>query len=94
MTTKKDHLTKGYLNFIEEVKKIIDVDIFPNLEDVDITDVLLFFNISFMGCDDYEDIIRGLIMINGVEISDEKFKILLPITTKYINDLKLFLKTN
>ena len=69
--TKKEHLTKEYLKFIQEMKTIIDCDIFPSLDEVDITDILLFFNITFVGMDYYCDIIKNLIHMNHYEITDE-----------------------
>jgi hypothetical protein len=91
--TKKEHLTKEYLKFIQEIKSVVDCDIFPSLDEVDITDILLFFNITFVGLDDYSDIIKNLMHMNHYDITDEQFNIVIPIITKYINDLKLFLKT-
>ena len=91
--TKKEHLTKEYLKFIQEIKSVIDCDIFPSLDEVDITDILLFFNITFVGMDDYSDIIKNLMHMNHYDITDKQFDTVIPIITKYINDLKLFLKT-
>ena len=92
--TKKEHLTKEYLKFIQEIKSVIDCNIFPSLDEVDITDILLFFNITFVGLDDYSDIIKNLMYMNHYDITDEQFDTVIPIITKYINDLKLFLKTH
>ena len=91
--TKKEHLTTEYLKFIQEIKCVIDCDIFPSLDEVYITDILLFFNITFVGMDDYSDIIKNLMHMNHYDITDEQFDTVIPIITKYINDLKLFLKT-
>lgn len=94
MTTKKEFLTEQYLSFIKEIKTIIDTDIFPNLEDVDITDVLMFFQMSFTDDDEYEDVVKNILDINGYDISKEQFNNAMPIINKYINDLKEFLKNN
>jgi hypothetical protein len=49
------------LEFQNNIKEIVDVDIFPSLEDIDIVDLLLFFNMSFGYTDNYTDIINDLI---------------------------------
>ena len=92
--TKKEFLTEKYTKFIKEIKLIIDTDIFPSLDDVDISDVLLFFQMSFSCEEDYEDIVKNLIYLNGIDATHEQIDKAMPIITKYINELKQFLKNN
>ena len=92
MPTKKEFLTEQYINFINEIKTIIDIDIFPSLDDVDITDVLLFFQMSFTDENDYESIVKNIMDMSGIDIPDEQFNKAMPIITKYISELKNNLK--
>ncbi len=55
MTTKKEVLIKKYIEYQNEVKKIIDCSILPSLDDFDILDILLYFNLYFnIGQSNYE----------------------------------------
>ncbi len=45
--TRKEYLEKQYFLFSNELKDIIGENIFPSLEDVDIVDVLTFFQMTF-----------------------------------------------
>jgi len=48
MTTRKEIIINKYLEFQHKLKFMdIDENIFPSLEDVDIIDVLIFFNTMF-----------------------------------------------
>jgi hypothetical protein len=57
-------------------------------------DILLFFQYTFWGTDDYRDIVRNIIAMHHQEIDDETFEKIYPVIEKYINDLKEFLRTN
>ena len=92
--TKKEYLEKKYIEFSKDVTEILKTNIFPSLEELDIVDILLFFQYSFWNTDDYSDIVRNLISINHYEIDDEMFHKLYPIIESYINNLKEFLRTN
>ena len=94
MPTKKEFLTEQYLSFMKEVKTIIETDIFPSLDSADITDVLLFFQMSFTDEEDYESIVKNIMDMSGIDLPDEQFKKAMPIITKYISELKIFLETN
>ena len=94
MPTKKEFLTEQYINFINEIKTIIHIDIFPSLDDVDITDVLLFFQMSFTDENDYESIVKNIMDMSGIDIPNEQFNKAMPIITKYISELKKFLKSH
>ena len=92
--TKKEYLTEKYLIFIKEMKTIIEANIFPSLDDVDITDVLMFFQMSFTNDNDYDDIVKNMKDMSGIDLPKEQFSKAMPIITKYINELKDFLKNN
>ena len=92
--TRKQYLEENYKEFIKDISKYIDSDIFPSIDEIEIVDIIFYFNFTFSNITNYEDIVRNLIR-NHTEISEEKFKnILYPIIEKYINDLKSFLQKN
>ena len=91
--TRKEYLEKQYFLFENELKEIIGENIFPSLEDVDIVDILTFFQMSFGNTTEYEEIVKSVIKYH-VNITDEQFIKIYPLIEKYINELKIFLKTN
>jgi len=92
--SKKEYLEKKYIEFSNDIGKILKVDLFPSLSELCMIDILLFFQYTFWGTDDYRDIIRNIIAMHHQEIDDETFEKIYPIVEKYINDLKEFLRTN
>jgi len=91
--TRKEYLEKQYFLFENELKEIIGENIFPSLEDVDIVDILTFFQLTFGNTTEYEEIVKSVIKYH-VNITDEQFIKIYPLIEKYINELKIFLKTN
>jgi hypothetical protein len=93
METRKEYLEKQYILFSNELKDIIGENIFPLLEDVDIIDILTYFQITFGSTTEYEEIVKSVIKYH-VNITDDQFLQIYPIIKKYINELKNFLKKN
>jgi hypothetical protein len=92
--TKKEYLEKKYIEFSNDIGKILNVNLFPSLDELCMIDILLFFQYTFWGTDDYRDIVRNIIAMHHQEIDDETFEKIYPVIEKYINDLKEFLRTN
>jgi hypothetical protein len=81
------------LEFQNNIKQIVDINIFPTLEDVDVVDLLLFFNMTFGYTTEYETIINDLILFNGVKILSEDLLKVMPIITQFIDEFKLLQKS-
>jgi hypothetical protein len=92
-TTKKQYLEKKYIEFSEIISKKLGINIFPSLEDVCMVDIIFYFNFTFHNVMEYRDILRILIS-HHIDISEELFQEIYPITVEYIEDLKNFLQTN
>ena len=93
--TKKIYLETKYKEFISEIETIIKTNLFPSLEDVDMVDILLFFQYTFFCTNDYKEIVKNLIETHHVDLDDDTFNNnIYPIVEKYINDWKHFLQTN
>lgn len=88
MTTRKEIIINSYMEFQKNVKSIINIDLFPKLEDVDVIDLLIYFDLYFKNTDDYSDIINELLFMNNIKLSNEKLNEIIPILTKYINQFK------
>ena len=93
MTTRKEIIIDKYLEFQNNIKQIVDVDIFPTLEDLDVVDLLLFFNMTFGYTTEYESIINDLILFNSVKILPEDLSKVMPIITQFIDEFKLLQKS-
>jgi hypothetical protein len=91
--TRKEIIVNKYLEFQNNIKQIVDVDIFPTLEEVDVVDLLLFFNMTFGYTTEYESIINDLILFNGVKILPEDLLKVMPIITQFIDEFKLLQKS-
>ncbi len=83
-TTRRDFLIEQYNLFSREVLEITKTRIVPSLDNVDLTDVLYFFQYQFGAEGDYDKIIRELIDYNNVKINDVELHLLYPIFLKYI----------
>ena len=95
MTTKKEVLIKKYIEYQNEVKKIIDCSILPSLDDFDILDILLYFNLYFnIGSSNYEKTIYDIIEMNKLDINDTDLKKVMPLTIDLIEWLIKFQKIN
>lgn len=91
--TKKQYLEKKYIEFSEIISKKLGVNIFPSLDDVCMVDIIFYFNFTFQNIMEYRDILRILIS-SHIDISEEVFEEIYPITVEYIEDLKNFLQTH
>ena len=91
--TRKEIIVNKYLEFQNNIKQIVDVDIFPTLEDLDIVDLLLFFNMTFGYTTEYESIINDLILFNSVKILPEDLIKVMPIINQFIDEFKLLQKS-
>jgi len=91
--TRNEIIINKYLEFQYNIKSIVDVEIFPNLEDIDVVDLLLFFNMTFGYTDNYIDIINDLISFNRVKIQPEDLLKVMPVIIQFIDEFKLLQKS-
>ena len=95
MTTKKEVLIKKYIDYQNQMKQIIDCNILPSLDDFDILDILLYFNLYFnIGQPDYKKVIEDIIEINKLNINENDLNKVMPITLDLIEWLIKFQKIN
>ena len=95
MAPKKEVLIKKYIEYQDQIKKIINCNILPSLEDYDILDILLYFNLYFnLGQIDHEKTIRDIIYWNDLVIQEDDIQKVLPLTMELIKWLIAFQKIN
>jgi hypothetical protein len=94
MTTRMEILTKEYLKFNNDINLIDNSysHLFPSLEDVDIVDLLFFFNFTFKPGEDYNKAIYSLMENNNIIVSTEDYNKAYPIIKDFINFLFNFQK--
>ena len=93
MSNRKEILIKKYLEFKSSLEAVnFNTSLFPNLEDVDIVDLLLFFNLCFSYTTEYESIVRNLASSYDIKLSDDELQKGMPLITEYIEWLKCFQK--
>ena len=71
MITKKALIIKKYLLMVEQLRKILNVDIFPEMYDV--VDILFYFQYSFMMVQHPPEKIEDLLEINNIKLDDNTF---------------------
>ena len=71
MITKKQLIIRKYLLMVEQLRKILNVDIFPEFTDV--VDILFYFQYSFMMCSHPPEKIEDLLLIHNIVLDDETF---------------------
>ena len=93
MTTRKEIIINKYLEFQQKLKDIVDIDIFPSLEELDIVDFLIYFNMTFSNTNEYESIINDLIYYKNIKVKPDILEKAMPIITQFIDEFKLLQKS-
>lgn len=93
MTTRKKIIINKYLEFQNNINNIVPINIFPSLEEVDVVDLLLFFNFTFGYVNEYENIITELISFNNVKIQPDELQKVMPVIIQFIDEFKLLQKS-
>ena len=71
MVTKKKLIIEKYLLMVEQLRKILNVDIFPEFNDV--VDILFYFQYNFMMVQHPPEKIEDLLLIHNIKLDDDKF---------------------
>ena len=91
-TTRKIIFEKEYKKLSSEINEIIgENNLLPNIDEIDLIDIFLIFDIYFKNCNEnnYINLIDDLIKLKNVKIDNEKLKLLYPILYNFI----IFIKT-
>ena len=71
MVTKKKLIIEKYLLMVEQLRKILNVDIFPEFNDV--VDILFYFQYNCMMVQHPSEKIEDLLLIHNIVLDDERF---------------------
>ena len=91
MTTRKELIVEKYCILEKELLKFIDQDILPDIEDIDICDIVFIITYQFMGIEtekDYEKKIVEMIKLNDLEVSKENLNSIVPLISSFVQWLK------
>ena len=86
-TTRRQIIEKMYNDFQTEIKENLGETIFPNLDEIDLAEVLIIFNTIFAYIKDYKCVVKDLIE-KKMQISDEEYEKVFPIIETFINEFK------
>jgi len=94
MTTRMNILTEKYIKFYNDINLINNSysHLFPSLEDIDMVDLLFFFNYTFTRGTDYNEPIKSLMNSNDIIIDEDEYKKAFPIIKEFIEYLFYFQK--
>jgi Sec7-like guanine-nucleotide exchange factor len=70
MTTRAILITERYNNLLLELKKIVDVEIFPDIGSIELSDLLTYITLTFFGIEekiDFEEKINDLIRCHKLQ---------------------------
>ena len=77
-TTRKILLTDKYTELIENIKKYTNVRVLPVLdEDIDLVDMILYFNYYFLDCktiDDYRRVVLSILESKDILLEPASFE--------------------
>ena len=77
-TTRKILLTSKYTELIENIKKYTNIKVLPILdEDLDLVDMILYFNYYFLDCktiEDYRRVALSILELNDILLEKTIFE--------------------
>ena len=91
MTTRKEILLKMYINFLDEINDENIKSLFPNLDDMDASDIVIFLE-YFNDETKTKETINDLLIFFGKEQYINKVDIVLPTIEKFIKEYNEFKK--
>lgn len=73
MTTRKQLIIQKYTELQQQLKPYLkDISILPSLEDIDISDLVFYFTLTFQ-TNNYKETIRDLLQINSIKLHETDF---------------------
>jgi hypothetical protein len=83
--TRRDIIVSKYLQFQKELKQLnFDCSIFPSLDEVDLVDLLVLFNMYFNSLTNVEDSLNQLLLLNNVSCTEEVKSICIKFITWFL----------
>ena len=92
MTTKKQLIIQRYVELTRVLKNHLgqDVALFPPIEDIDIVDLIFYFNLYFETAPDYKTAVKTAMAMHSISVSDDKFNEVFPVIESFLIFLRDF----
>ena len=89
MTTKKDLIINKYQYLKSQLEVYINSNLFPSLDDYDITDIIFYLNLYFPkgGEQEYINTIEKLMKQKQIDINDNDYTTVVNLIIDFINFL-------
>jgi hypothetical protein len=84
-TTRGQIISSKYCELVNQLKQYIDTDIFPSLEDTELSDIIFYFNLYFPPKSDYKNCLMNVLELGDIKLSDDDFNKVYIIVLDYIN---------
>lgn len=86
-TTRKEQIIIKYDSLLKSLKNKAIIDVLPSLEEMDLIDIIYFFNLYFTtGC--YKENLSFLLEMKSINLSDGEFNELYDLVLPFIDWLK------
>ena len=82
--TLKDFIFKKYNEFINELKPIVDTNLFPSIDDVDIVDLLALLEIFFPINQSTKISLENVIVLKEFVVEEDTVDKIVPILDKFL----------
>ena len=84
--TRKGILTIKYVEFQAKlIEAGVNCSIFPNIEDIELSDLILMFEIKFTDSKDYKQTCQELINYSNIKLTNEELEKIYPFILEFIN---------
>jgi hypothetical protein len=85
MATRKELIILKYMILTAKLREYLDEDLLPSIDDVDVADLVFFFNLYFQGAPagNYTQALTDILECKGVKLDTATFAAVLEIVTPF-----------
>ena len=91
MTTRKELIIDKYCKLENKLLEYLDKNIFPNLDEIDISDVVFLLTYQFLNIntdDEYSIKIKEIILCHELTVKESDLVVILPLIIEFIKWIK------
>ena len=91
MTTRKELIINKYCKLENKLLEYLDKSIFPNLDEIDISDVVFLLTYQFLNIntdDEYSIKIKEIILCHELTVKESDLVVILPLIIEFIKWIK------
>ena len=86
-TTRKELIIKKYDSLLKSIKNEAIIDVLPSLDEMDLLDIIYFFNLYFVK-GNYKENLSFLLEMKSINLNDDEFNKLYDLVLPFIDWLK------